>query len=48
MHKQIQAGKDYPVTIETDKHGAANTLTVTVGEKSYTYRIMETREVKSD
>ena len=48
MHKQIQAGKDYSVTIETDKHGAANKLTVTVGEKSYTYRIIETREVKSD
>ena len=48
MHKQIQPGKDYSVTIETDKHGAANKLTVTVGEKSYTYRIIETREVKSD
>jgi hypothetical protein len=45
MYKEIQVGKEYPVTIETDKHGTAKKLTVTVGEKSYTYRITETREV---
>jgi hypothetical protein len=46
IHKEVQVGKDYPVTIETDKHGAAKKLTVVAGEKSYTYRITGTREVK--
>jgi hypothetical protein len=46
IHKEIQVGKDYPVTIETDKHGVAKKLTLTVGEKTYTYRITGTREAK--
>jgi len=48
IHKDVQVGKDYPVTIETDKHGNARKLTLTVGEKAYTYRIAGTREAKSD
>src|SRR6266446_9199684 len=46
IHKEIQVGKDYPVTIETDKHGNAKKLMLAVGEKNYTYRITGTREVK--
>jgi hypothetical protein len=46
IHKEVQVGKDYPVTVETDKHGSAKKLTVTVGEKTYTYRITGTREAK--
>ncbi len=44
IHKEIQVGKDYPVTIQTDKHGVAKKLTLTVGEKSYTYTVTGTRE----
>ena len=46
IHKEVQVGKDYPVTIETDKHGNAKKLALTVGEKTYTYRITGTREAK--
>ncbi|SRR5216684_1670471 len=46
IHKEVQVGKDYPVTIEADKHGNAKKLMLVVGEKSYTYRITGTREVK--
>jgi hypothetical protein len=48
IHKEVQVGKDYPVNIETDKHGAAKKLTLTVGEKTCTYRITGTREAKSN
>jgi hypothetical protein len=46
IHKEIQVGKDYPVTIETDKHDNPKKLTLVVGEKSYTYGVAGTREVK--
>jgi hypothetical protein len=46
IHKEVQVGKDYPVTIETDKHGASKKLTLTVGEKTYTFKIAGTREAK--
>jgi len=46
IHKEVQVGKDYPVSIETDKHGVAKKLDVIVGEKKYTYRITGTREAK--
>lgn len=46
IYKEVQVGKDYPVTIETDKHGVAKKLTLLVAEKSYTYRITGTREAK--
>jgi hypothetical protein len=48
IHKQVQVGKDYPVNIETDKHGVAKKLDVIDGEKKYTYRITGTREAKSN
>ena len=47
IHKEVQVGKDYPVNVETDKHGVAKNVEVIVGEKKYTYRITGTREVKS-
>jgi len=46
IHKEVQVGKDYPVSIETDKHGVARKLEVVVGEKKYTYKITGTREGK--
>jgi len=46
IHKEVQVGKDYPVTIETDKHAAAKKLDLVVGEKTYTYKITGTREAK--
>jgi hypothetical protein len=46
IHKEILVGKDYPVSIETDKHGAAKKLDFIVGGKKYTYRITGTREAK--
>jgi len=46
IHKEVQVGKDYPVTIETDKHGVAKKLDLITGEKKYTYRITGTREAK--
>ena len=46
IHKEVQVGKDYPVTIETDKHGVAKKLDLIVGEKKYTYKITGTREAK--
>lgn len=48
IHKEVQVGKDYPVTIETDKHGSAKKLTLTVAEKTYSYKITGTREAKSN
>jgi len=48
IHKDVQVGKDYPVTVEIDKHGNAKKLTVTVGEKTYTYKITGTREAKAN
>ena len=48
IHKEVQVGKDYPVTIETDKHGVPKKLDLIVGEKTYTYRITGTREAKSN
>jgi hypothetical protein len=48
IHNEVQVGKDYPVEIETDKHGTAKKLDVIVGGKKYTYRIMGTREAKSN
>ena len=48
IHNEVQVGKDYPVEIETDKHGTAKKLDVIVGGKKYTYRITGTREVKSN
>jgi hypothetical protein len=48
IHREIQVGKDYPVTIETDKHGAAKKLTLTVGEKTCTCKVTGTREAKSN
>jgi negative regulator of sigma E activity len=35
IHKEVQVAKDYPVTIETDKHGVAKKLALIVGEKKY-------------
>ena len=46
VHKEVQVGKDYPVTIETDKHGVAKKLDLIVGEKQFTYKITGTREAK--
>jgi hypothetical protein len=46
IHKEVQVGKDYPVSVETDKHGVAKKLDVIVGEKKYTYKITGTREAK--
>lgn len=48
IHKEVQVGKDFPVTIETNKHGVAKKLTLSVGEKTYTYRITGTLEAKSN
>jgi hypothetical protein len=48
IHKEVQVGKDYPVMIETDKHGVAKKLDVIAGEKKCTYRITGTREAKSN
>jgi hypothetical protein len=48
IHNEVQVGKDYPVEIETDKHGTAKKLDVIVGDKKYTYRIAGMREVKSN
>jgi len=48
IHKEVQVGKDYPVTVETDKHGAAKKLVLTVGEKTYAYKVTGTREAKSN
>jgi hypothetical protein len=48
IHKEVQVGKDYPVNIETDKHGVAKKLNVLDGEKTYTYRLTGTREAKSN
>jgi hypothetical protein len=48
IHKEVEVGKDYPVEIETDKHGIASKLGVIVGNKKYTYRITGTREAKSN
>jgi hypothetical protein len=48
IHNEVQVGKDYPVEVETDKHGTAKKLNVIVGGKTYTYRITGTREVKSN
>jgi hypothetical protein len=47
IHKEVGVGRDYPVEIETDKHGAARRLDVIVGDKKYTYKITGTREAKS-
>jgi len=47
IHRHIQVGKDYPITIGADKHGVAKKLILTVGEKKYIYRISGTREVKN-
>jgi hypothetical protein len=44
IHKEVQVGRDYPVSIETDKHGVAKKLDLIVGEKKYTYKITGTRE----
>jgi hypothetical protein len=46
IHKDVVVGKDYPVVFETDKHGNAKKLGLIVGDKTYTYRITGTREVK--
>lgn len=48
IHKEVLVGKDYPVNIETDKHDAAKKLTLTVGEKTYSYKVSGTREAKSN
>jgi len=48
IHKEVQVGKDYPVSIEPDKHGVTKKLDLIVGEKKYTYKITGTREAKSD
>jgi hypothetical protein len=48
IHREVQVGKDYPVIIETDKHGVAKKLDVIVGEKKYTYRITGTREASQN
>jgi hypothetical protein len=48
IHKEVQVGKDYPLEIETDKQGNVKKLGVIVGDKKYTYRIMGTREIKSN
>jgi hypothetical protein len=48
IHNEVQVGRDYPVEIETDKHGTAKKLDVIVSGKKYTYRITGTREVKSN
>jgi hypothetical protein len=47
IHKEVEAGKDYPVIIETDKKGVAKKLTLTVDGKTYTYNIARTREPNS-
>ncbi len=44
IHKEVQVGKDYPVVVETDKHGVAKKLDVMIGEKKYTYHLSGTRE----
>jgi hypothetical protein len=44
IHKEVRVGKDYPVTIETDKHGVVKKLGVIDGEKKFTYKITGTRE----
>jgi hypothetical protein len=46
IYKEVETGKDYPVTIETDKHSVAKKLTLTVDAKKYTYKIARTREAK--
>jgi hypothetical protein len=46
IHNEVQVGKDYPVEIETDKHGNAKKLDVIVGEKKYTYSSTVILEVK--
>jgi hypothetical protein len=48
IHNEVQVGKDYPVEIETDKHGNAKKLDVIVDGKKYTYRISGIREAKSN
>ena len=48
VHKEVQVGKDYPVSIEIDKHGVAKKLMLLVGEKTYAYRITGTREAKAN
>jgi hypothetical protein len=48
IHKEVLVGKDYPVNIETDKHRSAKKLTLTVGEKTYSYKVTGTREAKSN
>jgi hypothetical protein len=48
IHKEVQVGKDYPIEIETDKHGTAKKLDVIVDGKKYTYRIAGIREAKSN
>jgi hypothetical protein len=48
VHKEVQVGKDYPVAFETDKHGIVKKLAVTVGEKTYAYRVTGTREAKAE
>ena len=47
IHKEVEAGKDYPVIVETDKKGIAKKLTLTVAGKTYTYNIARTREPDS-
>jgi hypothetical protein len=46
IHKEVQVGKDYPVIIETDKHGVSKKLDVVVGGKKYTFKITGARESK--
>jgi hypothetical protein len=48
IHKEVQVGKEYPVTIETDKHGSVKKLALTVGEKTYSYKVTGTREAKTN
>jgi hypothetical protein len=48
IHKEVKVGKDYPLSIETDKHGVVKKLDMIDGEKKYTYRITGTREVKAN
>lgn len=48
IHKEVQDGADYPVTVENDKHGVPKKLILTVGNKTLTYSVARTREAKSN
>jgi hypothetical protein len=48
IYKEVQDGADYPVTIESDKHGVPKKLILTVGNKTFKYSIARTREAKSN